>query len=296
MFVIATLHLVFQFSQKQSRAEMAVASLAALANEIEDMLTSHGNLAIIDHPTKIDLIRTRYEAVAATIPANSDREFIRAKTDLAKKESQKPRLHISPQQLFDPAQQKEIVSSIVLGSRTIVDILLALRDTDETLYLGGGLIRNAVWDYLHGYSSPTPIDDVDVVYFNRDDCEKRHDEELDSKLAKSIPNVRWSVKNQARMHLANSESPYDSLTDAISRWPETATAIIVRLTSTGKLEFIAPYEFDDLLRLIVKSTPAFKTRLDKIRERARTKGWLRTWPNLRIVLPDDLATTGPLEA
>lgn len=285
LFVIGTLHLVFRFPEKQSQVEKAVASLAALGNEIEDTITSQGNLVISEEPLKIELIRTRYEAIAENIPANSDREFIRAKRDLAKKETRKPQLRTNPQQLFEPAAQEKLVSSIVLGSRNVVDVLLAIRDLGDSYYLGGGLVRNAVWDFLHGYPESTPVDDVDVIHFNTLNTEKRHDAEINDKLARRIPNARWSAKNQARMHLTNNEAPYSSLEEAVARWPETATAIVVRLDSYGKLIFVAPYGFDDLLRLIVTNTPAFATRLDVIERRIHEKKWRQIWPRLHIWLP-----------
>lgn len=286
LFVIGVLHLVFRFPEKQSQAERAVASLAALGNEILDTITSRGNLVISDDQARIGLVRARYESIAENIPANSDREFLRAKRDLARKEERKPRLHVTPQQLFDPAQHERIVSSIVLGSRTIVDVLIALRDTSSSLYLGGGLIRNAVWDYLHGYASPTAVDDVDVIHFDPTNVEKRHDQELNRRLTELIPNMRWSAKNQARMHLENGEVAYASLADAISRWPETATAVTVRLDAAGKLEFVAPYGFRDLLRLIVTVTPPFAERPQVIRDRLEEKRWQETWPRLRVCLPE----------
>jgi hypothetical protein len=289
LFVIGVLHLVFRFPEKQAGAERAVAQLAALGNEIEDTITTRGNLVIIDEPIRITLIRTRYEAIAESIPANSDREFLRAKWDIARKEGRKPRFSVGPQQLFHPAEQERIVSSIVLGSRTIVDVLLALRETGDSYYLGGGLIRNAVWDYLHGYASPTPVDDVDVAYFDPLNVQKQNDRLLNKKLSNSIPNVRWSAKNQARMHIASSEPAYDSLEDAISKWPETATAIIVRLDGEGKLRFISPYGFDDLLRMIVTTTPHFRFKPEVVGKRLKEKKWLATWPRLRVLLPEDPA-------
>jgi hypothetical protein len=290
LFVVAILHLVFRFSDKQSQSERAIAALAALSNEIEDAITSLGNLVIANNAEKVGIVRARYEAVAGNIPANSDREFKRAKRDLQRKAARKPRLHIYPQQLFDRAEQEGIVSSLALGSRAVVDALVALRQAGEHLYLGGGLIRNAVWDHLHGYTSPTSVDDVDVIYFDADNTEKRHDEALDKKLATLKPNVKWSSKNQARMHLPNNEASYASLEDAIARWPETATAMVVRLDSDGNLKFVAPYGYDDLLRLVVTNTPAFANRLDVIKRRAREKAWLATWPRLKMILSSDADT------
>jgi uncharacterized protein len=285
LFVVGVLHLVFRFPAKQNSAEKGIAALAALANELEDTVTSKGNLVISEGPAKIDLVRTRYEAIAENLPANSDREFQRAKRDLATKKTRKPTIVISPQQLFDEGQQQRIVSTIALGSRAIVDVLIALRSTDPSLYLGGGMIRNAVWDHLHGYSSPTPTDDVDVIHFDAMQIEKRHDEAIRGRLACLVPNAKWSVKNQARMHFVNGESPYSSIEDAIVRWPETATAFIARLNYAGEIEFVAPHGFDDLLRLIITNTPAFAARIDIIRRRVDEKQWLRLWPRLRLFLP-----------
>lgn len=287
LFVVGVLHLVFRFSEKQSSAEKGVAALAALANEIEDTITSKGNLVISEGPGRVDLVRTRYEAIAENLPANSDREFLRAKRDLATKESRKPTILISPQQLFDGDQQNRIVSSIALGSRGIVDALVALRNTNKALYLGGGIIRNAVWDHLHGYASPTPVEDVDVVHFDPTETEKWHDEAIQVRLASLVPNAKWSVKNQARMHAVNGEPPYSSIDDAISKWPETATAFVARLDDAGRIEFVAPYGFDDLLRLLITNTPAFAGRIDVIRRRAAEKQWQRLWPRLRVLLPSD---------
>jgi hypothetical protein len=168
-----------------------------------------------------------------------------------------------------------------------VDALVALRSIDETLYLGGGMIRNAVWDHLHGYGSPTPSDDVDVIHFNPNETEKRHDEAIQARLASLVPNAKWSVKNQARMHLVNGEIAYSSLDDAIYRWPETATAFVARLDDAGRVEFVAPYGFDDLLRLLVTNTPPFAGRIDVIRKRVKEKQWQRFWPRLRLLLPSE---------
>ena len=284
LFVIGTLHLVFRFSDKQSRAERAVASLASLGNEIEDTISSRGNLVIVESSDRINQIRGRYESITENLPANTDREFLNAKRDILRKEDKKTRFHVTPQQIFDPSEQERIVATIILGSRANLDALQALRAEGNYLYLGGGLVRNAVWDYLHGYKSPTVADDVDVVYFNTLDTEKRHDQNIEENLSKRIPNVRWSVKNQARMHNFNNEEQYESLFKAVERWPETATAFAVRLDTSGRLEIIAPHGFDDLLRLVVRNTPAFKDRLDRIRTRCTEKRWLTIWPRLRLII------------
>lgn len=146
--------------------------------------------------------------------------------------------------------------------------------------IGAGFVRNKVWDYLHGYNNPQ-IDtaDIDLVYFDlknlNEDVEKNYKNILKEKL-----DVNWSCKNEARMHLVNNLPPYTSSEDAISQWPETATAIGVKLKN-GKLKLIASYGIDDLINLIVRRSPKFAD-IDKVKERVKQKKWLEKWPKLKL--------------
>jgi hypothetical protein len=217
IFVVGILHLVFRFPEKQSNAEKAISALAGLGNEIEDIATSLGGVGSRVDAAEINNIRIRYESIVQSIPPNSDREFFKAKKAYEKKEMRRLRPIIRPQDLFDSSCHEIIVANAVFSNPLVVDILLSLREYDNSMYLGGGLIRNSVWDFLHGYSSPTPIDDADIVYFDPVKATKQTDTEKEIALSERIPNVRWSVKNQARMHIPNGDSAYRSLEDAISK-------------------------------------------------------------------------------
>jgi hypothetical protein len=69
------------------------------------------------------------------------------------------------------------------------------------------------------------------------------------------------VVNQATVHHwylnenAEKIKAYTSLFDAISAWPETATAIAVRLTENDLLEIIAPFGLSDLFELKLRWNP-----------------------------------------
>ncbi|GAA0137231.1 nucleotidyltransferase family protein [Paenibacillus sp. YSY-4.3] len=146
-------------------------------------------------------------------------------------------------------------------------------------YIAAGYIRGYVWDRLHGYDARFRHEDIDVVYFNPRHCSEQQDEALQLRLIEESGNPQWSVKNQARMHIRNGAPPYASTADAMSRWPETATAIGVRLTDHDELELCAPYGMDDLLRMVVRRSPLFADRLYYL-ERVRGKKWLQDWPML----------------
>ncbi len=96
------------------------------------------------------------------------------------------------------------------------------------------------------------------------------------------PSMKWSVKNQMRMHARNGDAPYRSVEDAIARWPETATAVALRLNGQA-IDIVAPHGLDDLFSMIVRPTPAFTGQKFPIfQERLRAKGWLKRWPRLSI--------------
>jgi len=91
---------------------------------------------------------------------------------------------------------------------------------------------------LNGVKATTPLDDVDVVWFDPTHSESSQDQNLETLLHAAMPNLNWDVKTQARIHIIDSVKPYKSLENAIEHWPETASATAVR-RSGGQLKLIA---------------------------------------------------------
>jgi len=148
-------------------------------------------------------------------------------------------------------------------------------------YVAAGYVRNYIWDTLHRYPTRTPLNDIDVIYYNTneldEEIEKRYEEKLERESGMSI----WSVKNQARMHIRNGDKPYQSIEDAISQWPETVTAIGIRLEKDDQLSVISPYGLEDLFEYRVRKSPLFKD--DRYyRSRINKKNWKEIWPKLTI--------------
>ena len=145
-----------------------------------------------------------------------------------------------------------------------------------------GLLRNKVWDVLH--NTKTPINDIDVIYFDGTDTSKDKEKHLEKILDGLMPNQPWSVKNQARMHKKNGGTPYKSSYDGVAHFTETPTAIAVKLHN-NKLEMMAPYGLIDLFEKVVKPTPLFKldNKLHTIySERMQEKKWKENWRDLYI--------------
>lgn len=149
-------------------------------------------------------------------------------------------------------------------------------------YIAAGYIRSAVWDELHGYEPGDRYDDIDVIYYDPSDCSEEKEKQLEDQLKQQTDNPKWSVKNQARMHIRNGDAPYQSSADAMSLWPETATAIGVRLDDSDELHIAAPYGLTDLFNIVLRRSPRFENR-DYYLQRMRTKQWQRHWPKLQVI-------------
>jgi hypothetical protein len=98
-----------------------------------------------------------------------------------------------------------------------------------------------------------------------------------------MPTVPWSVLNMARMHGPTGDPPYASAIDGIRFWPETVTAIAIRIDAAGKIELAAPLGLDDLLSLCVRPTPVTREQRPAVyTQRIAKKNWLARWPKLQI--------------
>ncbi|MEK5520497.1 MULTISPECIES: nucleotidyltransferase family protein [Heyndrickxia] len=148
-----------------------------------------------------------------------------------------------------------------------------------------GFVRSKIWDTLHRFSERTPLADVDVIYFDPSFVDECVEKMLEDKLREILPNVPWSVKNEARMHLVNNIPPYTSSVDAISKFPETATALGVKLNEHDDVILTAPCGIGDVLAMVVKPTPYFSENEERkkvFETRVIEKNWGAVWNKVLI--------------
>ncbi|MGR3968507.1 nucleotidyltransferase family protein [Shewanella sp. 1180_01] len=163
--------------------------------------------------------------------------------------------------------------------------------------LAAGFVRNLVWDRLHG-SELSPLNDIDLIYFCPLDISPERDLVIETYLNQLAPELPWSVKNQARMHVRNQDMAYTSCVDAMAYWPELETAIGVSYqavdtesdtqtqTCVGMknnpasydIELVAPFGLNSLLALKLSANP--KRSLSVFEHRVANKGWLTRYPLL----------------
>lgn len=151
-------------------------------------------------------------------------------------------------------------------------------------WIGAGFLRNPVWDHLHGFHAATPLNDIDVVYFDPKTPDPAREQVLEAELAERLPGRPWSVRNQARMHQRNGDRPYRSTADALTYWLETPTALAMRWQPDSGPEMLAPFGLDDLYALIVRPTAHAKAhRMTAYHARVTAKNFAKTWPKTKVL-------------
>lgn len=184
---------------------------------------------------------------------------------------------------------RERLITIIRSNNPFMRILDAVRDCDPPDWLvGAGVLRNLVWDHLHGYRVPTPHRDVDVAFFDPADLSSDHDRQVETQLGRRLPGVPWQARNQAAVHLwyekrfGYAVPAVRSRAEGVATWPETVTSIAVRLRADGEIDVVAPLGLSDMFEMVLRRNPR-KVSLEEYRRRAREKRILERWPQVRFV-------------
>lgn len=182
-------------------------------------------------------------------------------------------------------KSEEDIIKVIRDDAWMMTILRAVKTLSlPDWWICAGFVRSKIWDVIHNFSSRTPLSDIDVIYFEPTNIDESEEKKLEEKLKSLIPNVPWSVKNQARMHIKSNMSPYISSVDGISKFPETATALGVKLDEKNMIQLAAPWGINDVVNLEVRPTPEYETleRIDIYQNRVNKKEWDKTWNRLKI--------------
>ena len=151
--------------------------------------------------------------------------------------------------------------------------------------LGAGFVRNLIWDHLHQKAEPTPLNDIDLIYLDPGDPEGADEREHEAWLRIRLPDQRWEVRNQARMHVRQQVPPFASSLEALSHWVEVPTCIGVRLLANDEFEWLAPHGFGHNWSLQVSANPRCRQESRIFIDRIRDKEWQRIWPDLVVNWP-----------
>lgn len=183
----------------------------------------------------------------------------------------------------NPNEYLEKLTKLLVQDENRIQLLQtvqALSRSSYRLYVAAGFVRNLVWDSLHQYQFSTPLNDIDVIYFDDQVEGLEIQRTIEKELSKQHPRYHWQVKNQAVMHTRNGDKPYKSLQDAMSYWPEKETAIAVRLLDNDQIEIVHAFELESLFEGVVSynSKRDYQIFLNRVNQ----KQWLEKWPKLQL--------------
>jgi len=175
---------------------------------------------------------------------------------------------------------KKNILDIVGYSSRITSIIQTIKlIKSEILMLTGGSLRNVVWNYLHYFTEEYELDDCGIIFYNPNNLSKAYEESIKNKLEYLNPDIKWSVKNQARMHIRNGHKPYSGIHNALIAFPETCSAVAI----DKNWNIISPYGLDDLLNLIVTPTQfCIDNEIEVYQLRIRKKNWADKWADLKL--------------
>lgn len=183
-------------------------------------------------------------------------------------------------------KNKEDIIQLVSEDEWMMDVLKTAKSIQlPDWWVCAGFVRSKIWDVLHGFGDRTPLPDVDVIYFDESNLDEAEEKKWEEKLRRVNPHIPWSVKNEARMHLAGNIPPYSSSVDAISKFPETATALGLSLDAQNNIILAAPCGIQDVVNMEVKPTSFFKETEELARiyeERILKKNWKQTWNKIKV--------------
>lgn len=294
ILIVTLIGIVLRYDERANRHYRSIEILTEFIRDWEDALALSRAPGHSMSVAQLTEARLRYKGIIMSLPPNTDKEYTRAKINAKAKRSQHEAAgsgdeenHGMPQfdaiadvdRSRDEALRPELKSILTRDDFKSRVLKLVETELGSGAWITGGFVRNAVWDKMHGHELPTFVDDIDIVYFDPNNLSEDSEREMAEKLSLRAPNVNWSVKNQARMHVVAGTEPYASLEDAVSRFPETATAIAVQ-SHEGALRILAPLGLEDLFSLSLRENPlsndgAFSRRMAE-------KKWMDNWPRLVV--------------
>jgi hypothetical protein len=187
----------------------------------------------------------------------------------------------------------DTLAELIRSSDWMMRVLSTVRDERiPDAWVGGGAVRDLVWGELYGSGfDPGQVRDVDVPFFDPHDLGRANDDGVTERLHDRWPGAPWEARNQAAVHTwyaakfgGDPVEPLTSIADAIGTWPETATAVAVRLAGDDRIEVCAPFGLADLLGGVWRRNPR-RVSLDRSLARLARHRPAQRWSQVTVIPP-----------
>jgi hypothetical protein len=103
--------------------------------------------------------------------------------------------------------------------------------------------------------------------------------DLSDRLGSLVRSTPWLLEALAP---PRDVDPLTSAADGVATWPQTATAVAVRLLPDDRIEVVAPCGLEDLFNLVRRRNPR-RVTVDHYRRRVRDKRIADRWPRVEIL-------------
>lgn len=184
--------------------------------------------------------------------------------------------------------REELIQALLLADPEVRSVIQAAIDLDVPSWaVGGGVVRNVVWDFIFQSQGHTHHNDIDLVYYDTDLSEST-ELQFEESIHQRCGNTRAQVRNQARVHLwyerkfGHKIDRVTDIEDAVARFPETCTSVAITGPSIAALQVLAPCGLDDLFDGVLRRNPRQVTT-GYFQERLAAKRVDERWPGLRVV-------------
>lgn len=188
---------------------------------------------------------------------------------------------------------EDALIGLIRSSPWMVRVLEAVRDEAiPDAWTGAGVLRDLVWGERYGTGFVVDrLRDVDVAFFDSLDLSRANDDRVTDRLRRRLPDVPWEAKNQAAVHTwyarrfgGGPVEPLTSIRDAVETWPETATAVAVRLRADDVIDICAPLGLADLLDGVWRRNPR-RVGVEQSLARLARQDPRTRWPRVTVVAP-----------
>jgi hypothetical protein len=187
---------------------------------------------------------------------------------------------------------KDALRTLLRSNEWMMRLLATVRDEHlPDAWIGAGVVRDLVWGERYGSGfRPEAVHDVNVAYFDPHDLSPANDDRTTKRLSGRWPEVPWQTHNDAtawytRRLSGDPVQPITFITYAVATWPETATAVAVRLGADDTIEICAPLGLTDLLNGVWRRNPRRITLEQSLLRLARHHPQQR-WPAVTVIPPD----------
>ena len=187
-----------------------------------------------------------------------------------------------------PPELEPRLVELIRSSQVLMRALGAARVVDPPDWLlGGALIRDRVWNHMHGFTREEQPGEVYLAFYDPGSVDGEMERAVWSALTSEAPDITWDVGNQAAVHFWYSRvfgcpvEPRSCSADWLAASLETATAVGLRLGADDTIEVVAPYGLEDLFDLVSRCNPCHVTG-DECGPWVGGAGIAERWPRMQI--------------